>query len=98
MKLSNDLKNSTVFTKLSPLYPVIGHSQNNNFLFIFHFAESETGSIISRNLRIWKFMFCVLKMVGIKIMHTFFHVDWTNNFEVLQKIAGSSFFLDHPVY
>jgi len=43
-------------------------------------------------------MFCVLKMVGIKIMHTFFHVDWTNNFEVLQKIAGSSFFLDHPVY
>ena len=75
----------------------MGLSQNINFLFIFYFAKSETKSIISRSLKIWNFIFQKLKTMSIEIMHVDFQTHGTNILGVLQKIAGSLFFFDHPV-
>ena len=68
------------------------------FLFIFHFAESETASNIYTSFRIQNFMLYMLKTMGIEIMHTDFHIDWTDILGVFIKNVGFSFFFDHPVH
>ena len=42
-------------------------------------------------------MFFMLQTMGIEIMHTDFHLDWTNVLGAFIKMLGFSFFFDHPV-
>ena len=43
-------------------------------------------------------MFNMLKTMAIRIVHTDFHLDWTNILGAFIKKLGFSFFFDHPVY
>ena len=73
-------------------------SLNDIFLFIFISAESETTQGISKSFGIQNFIFFMLKVMGIEIIHASFQIDWTKILGFFRKKFGFSFFPNIPVF